>query len=471
MTTTDDHTTWPAGSARRRPIGALLTVAILLAGAVAGAAVPRTLGLAEAIELALGSDEQLAQAREAVTGAEARVMAAGADRLPHLDLAGTYTRNLKKPAFFLPADFGNAFGGAAQVEMGGDWDLQGAATLTFNLWTAGRLSSAHGAATAALASSRWQEALVRDVVSYSVRAAYYDALLAAIEVDIADRALALAEESLRVTAAAHEEGTASRFDLLRAQVELANREAPAVQARNARELALANLRRVCGLEPDIALQLTDSLAEVPAPADLVTLVARMRERSPELKALTHTIQAAEMAVRLARAGRGPVVQLQGQYAVQGQWDDDVFPGDDETATSASAALAVSIPIFDGFAAKADIHGRQAELRQARLEYERVERERELAVRQARTSLENARLALEGRHEAVGLAEEALRLAEVRLQNGLATPLERLDADTALTEARVQLAEALHQCNIASANLSLAVGGREPFDATIEENQR
>jgi outer membrane protein TolC len=58
---------------------------------------------------------------------------------------------------------------------------------------------------------------------------------------------------------------------------------------------------------------------------------------------------------------------------------------------------------------------------------------------------------------VRLAEEAYRLALVRLQNGLATPLERLDAELAMTTARGQLAAALYSCSLAQAYLELAVG--------------
>lgn len=431
----------------------------------------RPLSLDQARDLALASDEQLAQARQAVDGAAADVLAAGADRLPQLSLAGTYTHNLKKPVMFLPADMASAFGGATSLEMGGDWDLQAAATLSLNLWTAGRLSAARGMAGEALASSRWQEALVADAVAFAAEQAYYDALLTAEQVDIAVRAHELAEEARRVAQAALDQGTGSRFDLLRAQVELANREAPVVQARNQYHLAVLQLLRVCGLDHGESVELTDALANVPAPRDLDVLLADMIADSPELKALEHQVKAATMAVSLARAGRGPLVQLQGQYAIQGQWDDDLFPGDNETAGSATAALAVSMPVFDGFAAKAEIGGSRADLRMAELELERITRDRELGVRQARTGLVNARLSLEGRREAVTLAEEAYRLAQVRLDNGLATPLERLDAETALTDARVQLAEALYNCNLAAASLKLAVGGAHPINASGEEIQR
>ncbi len=48
---------------------------------------------------------------------------------------------------------------------------------------------------------------------------------------------------------------------------------------------------------------------------------------------------------------------------------------------------------------------------------------------------------------------------MRLANGLATPLERLDAELAMTTARAQLAEALFSSRMAQAYLELVVGSR------------
>lgn len=429
---------------------------------------PRSLSRDQARALALANDEQVAQMQQAIQGARADVMAAGSGRLPRVDAGAVWTRNLKKPVFFLPPDLAAGLAGPAAVEMGGDWDLQAAATVTLNLWTAGRLSAARAMASEALAETGWRKALVMDAVIYAVDAAYWGVQLAEAEVTIAEASLQLADETLRTTTAAEEQGEASRFDLLRARVERSNRESPLIQARNVLEQRRLQLSRLCGLPPGAPLVLTDSLQPVAYPAPLEELV-RAAGSGPELVALDHRIRAAEMAVSLARAGRGPVVSLQGQYAVQGQWDGDILPGSDEAVSSASAALAVSVPLFDGYAARADIQGREADLRIARLERERIARDRELGVRQGRIGLENALAALEGRREAVMLAEEAVRLAQVRRDNGLATPLEILDADLALTRARAQLVSSLHACEIAAAGLELAVGGAHAAFAATEGN--
>jgi outer membrane protein TolC len=230
------------------------------------------------------------------------------------------------------------------------------------------------------------------------------------------------------------------------------------------------LARWCGLPADAPPTAADELTAVATPVAADSLLAVMREKSPELRVLDHQVRAAQLAVDLARAGRGPVVQLQGQYALQGQWDDGVTPGDEESAGSASVALAVSMPIFDGFATRAAVQGSEADLQRMRLEHDRVLRDRELGVRQAHLDLENALAALAGRRDAVDLASEAYRLAAVRLENGLATSLERLDAELALTEARVQLAASLYRCNLAAANLKLAVGGQSAWNDLAKETK-
>ncbi len=453
--------------ASRTPRAGAIAVAaciIVTAHALPVTAGSLALRLDEAISLALSNSELLQQTADAVTAAEAEVMAAGAGRLPQLNLGAEWTANFVKPVFFLPPELLGGGDGPLKVEMGRDYSLQGGISLTWNLWTAGRLSAAMGTARELVAASRWQQSAVSDAVRFQATAAYLDLLLAAQRVRIAEEALATTAEALRVARAGGAQGTVSRFDILRAEVELANREAPLIQARNLRRHAELVLNRICGLDPGTMIAPADTLAPVPqtgrpsGPEAAEALVAAMREQSPELNAIRHRVAAARQGLSLARAARGPVVQLHGRYGVQGEWDHDIAPSSEERASSAGAGLSVAFPIFDGRQARAGIESAEARLRTARLELARLDRDRALAVRQAVLQLESALAALEGRRENVALAAEAYRLAAVRLENGLATPLERLDAELALTYSRVQLAEALHACRLSRAAVNLAVGG-------------
>ncbi|HUV35804.1 MAG TPA: TolC family protein [Patescibacteria group bacterium] len=435
----------------------IFTAAILGVHTAGACGEPVVLSLERAIELGLENDEALRQAGMAVTTAEAQVTQAKSAALPQLSVTGQYGRNILKPAFFLPEEFREDPDSPAKVEIGEDNDFYGAANLTQILWAAGRVSAGLAAARQYLSSFRYRQTAASDYVRFSVKEAYFGVLLASEFVRIAEKAMQETEEAMRVARAGFAEGTISRFDVMRAEVELANRRVPLVAARNALDQAMIVLRRRCGLEPDTAVALTDSLTAVDHAYDLETLLAAMRAKSADIKTIEHTIEARKQFLRIARAERYPMLRLNAYYAIQSQWSKNFLPEGALVAKIAAVQVGLQIPIFDGFNAKGKIRESRANLRVAELELDRVTRDKEIAVQQARLNLESALTAFEGRRETVRLAEEAYRLALVRLRNGLATPLERLDAELAMTTARGHLAEALYSCSMARAYLELAVG--------------
>lgn len=460
MTATWGRTSPRQGMRRVAAAGALI------AALVAGTAVPRAeelrLGIDRAIELALASDETLLQVSHAVAGAEGQVIEARSNAFPQLSLAGQYGRNILRPSFFLPGEFFENGSGSVRIEIGEDNDFAGALSVSQVLWAAGRVSAGLKAAKEYLASFRWRERAAADYVRFAAKRDYYGAVLASEALLIEKKAYEAAAEAARIARAGFEQGAVSAYDKMRAEVELSNREAPLVRARNTRELALHALKRRCGFDATVEIALVDTLAAPERPAPVDASIAAMRAGSAELRALEHAVGAQRQFLRIAKAARYPMLRLDAYYALQTQWSDDWLPPDELVAKSAAVQVGLQMPIFDGFRAKGGIQKAAADLRSAELELERAARDRELAVRQSHISLENALAQLRGREESVKLAEETYRIALVRLSNGLATPLERLDAELALTAARVQLAEARYAARMARAYLELAVGS-EAFD--------
>ncbi len=472
-----------AGGMRIRPLGLLAKAAITVAWALllflpsaAAAGVSKekgtvVLSLEKAIAMGLENDEVLRQAQEGVEGAAASLEEAKSGRLPQLTISGSYGRNIQKPVLFLPSDMAEAFGGATKIELGEDNDIIGNAQLTLNLWTAGRLSAGIGASTEMAEASRKYRSATENLVRYRVSEAYFGVLLAEEGLRISQKALEATVEAERVTQAGYDEGTVSRFDLLRARVELENRRPQVIQSQNDLAGALTVLKRRCDIDPDAVVVLSDTLEAVDGPEDLDYLIGVMNAGNPELLALNHQAEALKQNLRFERAERWPVLQLGASYTVQGQWSDKYMPENENLARFSSVTLGFQIPVFDGFRARSRIDRARSELRTAEIELERATLEKEMAVRVSRLTLENAISALEGRRQAVDLAEEAHRLALVRMRNGLATPLERLDAELAMTMARSQLAQALYACNVARAALDLVVGtGASGKKVVVDEKE-
>lgn len=448
------------GGFRHLPVF-LLALAAVSAAAASSAPQekPLALSLERAVELGLENDETLRQAGEAIIGAQAEVTKAMATALPQFTLSGQYGRNFLKPAFFLPEEFREDAEAPTKVEIGEDNDFLGSASVSQILWAAGRVRAGLDAARDVLESFRFREEAAADYVRFAVKGAYYRVLLADEIFRIAEKGVKNAEEGVRVARAGYEEGTVSKFDVMRSEVELANRKAPLVRAKNDLDQAMVTLHRRCGLDPAAEVILSDSLQAGYIPGDLETYISVMRGKSAEVQALKFYVEARKQGLRISKAERYPMLQMTAYYGIQTQWSGDFLPNKDLIARNAAVTLGIQIPIFDGLRTKGMISKAGVELRTAELELEKATRDKELAVRQSWLSLENARASLEGRREAVDLAEEAHRLALVRLRNGLATPLERLDAELAMTTARGQLAEALYSCKLAGAYLELAVGSK------------
>ncbi|MBN2184541.1 MAG: TolC family protein [Candidatus Krumholzibacteriota bacterium] len=421
------------------------------------------LSLDEAIRLGLEHDEAIRQAGLQVDGAYAGLKEARSGRLPDLAISGQYGRNIRKPVMFLPSDMGDAFGGVTKIELGEDNDFTAAAQLSYNLWTAGRVSAGIGASKEIVEAMKLQKIAVSDYLRFQVVNAYYTVLLSMENLEIAEKAYKETEEAVRINRAGYKEGTVSRFDLLRAEVELENRSPQIVEAANAVEQALVVLRRLSGLDPARALSLTDSLEMVGEAEDLDYYIDLMKKENVYIRALDHQVQALRHNLGFEKAERYPVLQLGVNFVVQAQWSDSYMPESKNLARSSAVTLGFQIPVFDGLKAKARINRARSDLRSAEIEFEKTINEKEMAVRIAYLALENAVSSLKGREETVALAEEAHRLALVRMKNGLATPVERLDAELAMTTARGQMAQALFACNIAKAALGLATGAGSLID--------
>jgi outer membrane protein TolC len=138
--------------------------------------------------------------------------------------------------------------------------------------------------------------------------------------------------------------------------------------------------------------------------------------------------------------------------------EEMWPEDRDFTQSATAALALDIPIFDG----RRIQGRTL---QARADYvasvERLhalERDVELQVLDAWQSVEAAAEGVRATSATVDLARRAYDIATVRFRSGLSTQLELDVAEQDLIEAQSIAAEALYLHMLARAALLHAMGG-------------
>jgi len=307
------------------------------------------------------------------------------------------------------------------------------------------------------------QAVIADAL-LSVRTTYYDVLLARQQIDVQDASVALLQQELTDTRRRFDAGTVPQFNVLRAEVELANAQPRLIRARNGYRIAKNTLVHQLGYEvptniwDNIPIELADRLEPEPYEIDLPAALGQALSQRPELAALAKAERLRKEDIASAKAGARPSVQLFGGYGSRSsQFSDDLSR--DVTGWHAGAQL--NWDIFDGWLTKGRVQQARALHGRAETELEDATRQIELEVRTAYSTFIEAREVLESQRKVQEQAEESLRLANSRAEAGAATQLDVLNAQTALTEARTTQIQAIRDYLVARARLLRAMGADTP----------
>jgi len=296
----------------------------------------------------------------------------------------------------------------------------------------------------------------RDAVLNELKAAVIDTSLAVFMAEefgrVASESVRLTEEQVKIAATRHELGQAQRSDLLTAEVRLAEARETLVMATNARARALTALRNLLGLPADAPLTLVGT-GEFTVPPVLTTELAMTAiENRPEVKQAGDAVLMAMREVALHRTGYNPTVSVFGSYDVDNSFLDFNLDGD-----SGTLGLTLDWAFFEGGRTNARVAAAKARLEAAREAERKAKLTVEKDVAMANLRLTEARKRLEVSEKSAEQADEALRLIRARYENGAATITEFLDAEVALTGARVRNVSARYDVERATADLRRALG--------------
>ncbi len=319
---------------------------------------------------------------------------------------------------------------------------------------------------------------VREAVAYNVveqtadvrlqvEQAYIQALVARELVDISEAAIEqaqafLEDEQLRLRA-----GRASELEVLRAQVELENLRPQLVQAQNAADLAVLNLKRLANIPYAQPLELTTQLTLPPAAAladvDLDP-VAGTSQRAAILAAQAQ-VGIREQQVRLQKASYLPTVALSTSYG-RSLLPTSAFAFDTDPRTDWTVSVGVQIPLFDGFNRRAQVAQARVELSQAELQRDQLVESVQLQVEQGLREKQRAAALIAARQTTVDQAARVYRLTELQYDEGLATQLEVSNARLGLLQARSNLVQALADFYTAETDLARSLTGASGATSTF-----
>lgn len=472
-----------------RTITRVATAALLSVTGSAGAQSARAsadtlhLSLEDAVATGLRvSDEiRLSMAQADIAGAQLDLIRAS--MLPQLRVSSGYTRT-----------FESARSNAVSAVFNQPNTYSVNANVSQSLFQGGRLYAGARAAGQLERAARLDAQEQRALFTVAVQRAYLAALLAERFIELQESNLQLASSRLTQVVQFQTAGRAAQYDVLRARVERANIEPLTIQARNDRDLAHLELKRLLNLPLDQPLALTTTVDPGAAQAFVASYLdtTAVPDR-PALRAAELVANSRRLAVTAARAEFLPTITAFFQSGFlafppsgfgfpsqRGSLSESSCPAGSPAGRlcqnggwfeDRSMGLQFSWPVFDGLRAKSAIQLARAQTRIAELELRREREQVAVEVARALAELRRARSVFDARRENASEAQEAFRLASLRFSRGLSTQLEVSDAQLALLTAEGGEARATFDLYLATAELARALGRPIPMPVTTRAARR
>jgi outer membrane protein len=453
---TPDRRFQPARSAAR-PLAAPVLCAVALAlqaATFAHAQDAIRVTLEEAQARAQAASHRLAelQAREAAAGAvvESRV-AAGR---PQVALQAGYMRTNHVQEFVLPASIG-APPRVLYPDVPDNWRTR--LDLQWPIYAGGRFDALERAARAEASAVAAEVSVARADLRLEVARAYWALVTARSSVAVLDRAVERAEAHVRDVRERLNAGLVPPNEVASAEAQASRQRMLAIEARNQRDVASADLGRLMGADATAAIEPASMLDAPPAPgAALEGLVAEAKAGRDDRRALERRIDAADERRTAARAGARPVIGVVGgvDYA---RPNPRIFPRADRWDDSWDVGVNVSWSLWDSGRTRAEAAESAALADAARRRLAEFDSVLSVEIRQRLLEIESGRAAISAAEASVRSAEEARRVVAERFAAGVVTHTEVLDAQLALLQAELDRTRALANVRLSEARLARALG--------------
>jgi len=411
-----------------------------------------TLTLEESIRLALSQNPYHLAAEERLETARAKLREAFAGFLPSLNSEGLHTLTEKLFILEFPSFIPDE--PPQRIAMDFTKDYQFSLNFSLPLFTSGRLTSGYKQAKYSFRSTEEAVRQSEHITVFNAKKAFYGYLLTKDFVQVAEEAVDVAEKHLENVKSLYKVGMASKFDLLRSEVQVANLKPQLIKARNNLKIAELSLKTLLGLDLTQPIEIKGYLAYEPFEPDLEESVSEAMLKRPEISQLRYQKQMAGQGLKLARASNLPSIALSATYNF---WADQLNFRKDTWQSFYAVNLVFTIPLFNGFATSARVAQSKAMIKEIDFTQKGLIDTIKFEVRQAILRLEEAKESLLSQEKNVEQAQESLRIAELNFSEGLATTLDISSAQAALSQANTNYSQALYDYVISLAELEKAMG--------------
>lgn len=323
-------------------------------------------------------------------------------------------------------------------------------TVNQNLFNGFRTDNQTRQAVSNVLSGREALRLTEMSTLFNAAQAYMNVLRDTANLELQRNNVEVLEEQLRQTRDRFNVGEVTRTDVAQAEARLAGARSNVSGAESQLRTSIGIYRQNIGVEPR---QLAPGRPlDRFVPPNLEEAVAVGLREHPQILADMHSVDAAELQVKVAEGALYPTAGIQGQ--VQQRYDQQ-FPGDN--GVTAAVIGQISIPLYQGGAEYAQIRQAKELVGQARLVAERDRDQVRALIVQSWGQLEASKAQVLASQAQVQANEVALNGVREEARVGQRTTLDVLNAQQELLNSRVNLILAQRDRVVNSYNVVQAIG--------------
>jgi outer membrane protein len=357
---------------------------------------------------------------------------------------------------FVPSIDTSIFGTNLKFKLGDQDIYQWQGTIRQPIFTGFAVTSAYELSKLGIDQSKVALELEKLDLALNVKEAYFNILRADKTVNVAKSAVESLEAHHNVAKNFYDVGMIPVNDLLKAEVELANAQHNLIQAQNASRLARVSFNVLLSRSVDEPFEIEDILRYTKETPDFDNYLEKALKARPEIKALDLTDAQIGQQINLAKSKYYPEVAFTYNYIKAGD-TPDVSGSSFQLSNQWQTIVGLSWTFWDWNKTRNSVNQVESQKRQLSQTRKSIEDGIKLQLKQAILGLKEAEEKIPTAQKAVEQAEENLRVSEERYRAQVTTSTEVLDAQTLLSQARMNYYNALYDHNLAKAGLLRAIG--------------
>lgn len=291
----------------------------------------------------------------------------------------------------------------------------------------------------------------KETVRHDTIKAYYDILEAQQNVNINQESVNNYQSHLTDVQNLYSGGAVPRSDLLRSEVALSNAQQSLILAQNTYDINVSTFRNIIKLDRAESVTLTDGFSYTPVKMSLNECLDYALSSRRDAMSAKLDLDIAKNDIDIAKAGYLPTVD----FSLSTNWDKQPLPSSNDY--DYRATVSANWNLFDSNITRANIEAAQAEYDKAGYTLSETLDNIDLEVRQAYLNMREAEKRFNSTALAVKQAEEDYFIATEKYRVGEGIILDVIDAELALSQARLNYSSAQYDYARYKASLEYAIG--------------